>query len=83
MVISKLVKPANHKVSNSTNNFFNLKLKQLLFSRLLVYLYSNRTHRKHGGIMLVLRNLNKLKALKQQLYRDLYGYLFLILIIFA
>lgn len=34
----------------------------MLFSLLLTYLYSNRTHRKHGGIMLVLRNLNKLKV---------------------
>jgi len=34
----------------------------MLFARLLTYLCSNRTHRKHGGIMLVLRNLNKLKV---------------------
>jgi len=58
-------------------------VKQKLFSLLQVYLCSNRTHRIHGGIMLALRSLNMLIMLTQLLCHDLYGYLFLISIIFA
>jgi hypothetical protein len=59
------------------------RLMQKLFSRSLIYLCSNRTHRKHGGIKLALRNLNMSKLLMLQLYHGLFGCLFLILIIFA